>query len=152
LDANTYAVTVFACEGPHNIQDHSNSTAKGLLLTVTGAMSQAGSNNVAAQGHPLLALGPEHAALLEAGGFGRTDIQRFIYEQARFPAHRLSSEYVAARSPVDGRLVIADSPDTIAVMVLGGPGKHSAWMPTFGRASAPSTVCWKPAPSQPRAP
>jgi hypothetical protein len=151
LDADAHAVTVFACEGPHNIQDHTSATAEGLLLTVTGAMSQPGSNNIAAQGHPLLALGPEHAALLHTGGFGRADIQRFIYEQARFPAHRLSIEYVAARTLVDGQLLIADSPDTIAVMVLGGPGKHSAWMPTFGRATAPSTVSWKPAANQPGA-
>src|SRR5690606_8078617 len=43
-------VTVAACEGPHNIQDHGSNTGLGILQTVAGAMGQAGSNNILARG------------------------------------------------------------------------------------------------------
>src|SRR6185503_6456697 len=42
LPADTSTVTVFGCEGPHNIQDDYSNTALGVLLTVAGAMGQAG--------------------------------------------------------------------------------------------------------------
>jgi len=148
LDAGAHAVAVFACEAPHNIQDHASTTAEGLLMTIVGAMAQAGSNNIVDRGHPLLALGPEHAALLADGGLSREDVQRQVYERARFPLERLPPEYRSRRRPpgmeLEPMLCVADGPEAIEVLVIGGPGKHSAWMPTFGRQSAPATVRWTP--------
>ncbi|MER3419161.1 MAG: hypothetical protein C4290_00950 [Chloroflexota bacterium] len=43
---DTSTVTVIGCEGPHNIQEHYSNTGEGILLTITGAMGQAGSNNI----------------------------------------------------------------------------------------------------------
>jgi hypothetical protein len=37
-------------------------------------------------------------------------------------------------------LPIADSPETIHIAVIGGAGKHSAWMPSWGRTTRPVTV------------
>lgn len=45
-EAHDDVVTVWACEGPHNIQDHGSNTADGILRTLAGAMGQAGSNNI----------------------------------------------------------------------------------------------------------
>ena len=39
-------VTVFGCEGPHNIQDHYSYTGLGVLKIIAGAMGQAGSSNL----------------------------------------------------------------------------------------------------------
>jgi hypothetical protein len=150
LEAGQSAVTVFACEGPHNIQDHGSNTGKGILKTVAGAMGQAGSNNILGLGEPILAFGPEHAATVAADGYSRQDVQKYLYENARFPAERLSPEFTEmVRERIQGGdqprgaeplLPIADGPEQIHIIVAGGPGKHSCWMPTFGAMTRPVTV------------
>jgi hypothetical protein len=139
-------VTVFGCEGPHNIQDHYSNTGVGILHTVAGAMGQAGSNNLLAGGWPLLSLGPEHAATIARDGYSKQDVKRFLFEAARYPLGRLGEEYRAyqieqrgAVDAPDSTLPIAESPEAISVIVTGGAGKHSCWQPTFGNQTKPVT-------------
>ncbi len=146
------AVTVFGCEGPHNIQDHGSNTALGIMLTIAGSMSQAGSNNILSRGSPVLAFGPEHAATVAAEGWSREDIQDYVFENARYPLTELSDElfqviqeHTEQGVPVplferDAMAPIADNPESIHVIVAGGPGKHSAWLPTFGNMTRPVTM------------
>ncbi len=146
------AVTVFGCEGPHNIQDHGSNTALGIMLTIAGSMSQAGSNNILSRGSPVLAFGPEHAATVAAEGWSREDIQNYVFENARYPLTELSDElfqviqeHTEQGVPVplferDAMAPIADNPESIHVIVAGGPGKHSAWLPTFGNMTRPVTM------------
>ena len=146
------AVTVFGCEGPHNIQDHGSNTALGIMLTIAGSMSQAGSNNILSRGSPVLAFGPEHAATVAAEGWSREDIQNYVFEHARYPLTELSDElfqviqeHTEQGVPVplferNAMAPIADNPESIHVIVAGGPGKHSAWLPTFGNMTRPVTM------------
>jgi hypothetical protein len=153
FEAGDSCITVFACEGPHNIQDHGSNTALGILQTVAGAMGQAGSNNILSLGEPILAFGPEHAATVAAEGYDRAAVQGYLYEHARYPADRLSPEFqemvrtrlgmVAPDAEGAALLPITDAPEHIHVLVAGGPGKHSAWMPTFGAMTRPVTVALK---------
>jgi len=139
LPAATSTVTVFGCEGPHNIQDHYSNTALGVLLTVAGAMGQAGSNNLLGRGWPLLSLGPEHAATIAKEGYTKQKVKEFLFEHARYPLARLGAEY--QRQQIE-RWGVVDAPGTmvpivrqaedISVIVAGGAGKHSSWQPTFG--------------------
>jgi hypothetical protein len=139
LPAGASTVTVFGCEGPHNIQDHYSNTALGVLLPVAGAMGQAGSNNLLGRGWPLLSLGPEHAATIAKEGYTKQKVKEFLFEHARFPLARLGPEY--RRQQID-RWGVVDAPDTmvpivraaddISIIVAGGAGKHSSWQPTFG--------------------
>jgi hypothetical protein len=139
LPAGASTVTVFGCEGPHNIQDHYSNTALGVLLTVAGAMGQAGSNNLLGRGWPLLSLGPEHAATIAKEGYTKQKVKEFLFEHARFPLARLGLEY--RRQQIE-RWGVVDAPDTmvpivraaedISIIVAGGAGKHSSWQPTFG--------------------
>jgi hypothetical protein len=145
LPADASTVTAFGCEAPHNIQDHDSNTALGVLLTVAGAMGQAGSNNLLGRGWPLLSLGPEHAATIAREGFTKQKVKEFLFEHARFPLGRLGAEY--RRQQVERHHVV-DAPDTmvpivrrpedISVIVVGGAGKHSSWQPTFGDATHPT--------------
>jgi len=136
---DTSVVTVFGCEGPHNIQDHFSNTGLGVLRTVAGAMGQAGSNNLLGWGWPLLALGPEHAATIARDGYSKAKVKEFLFEHARFPLARLGREYQqqqierhkAADAP-DTMLSIVKRAEDISVIVAGGAGKHSCWQPTFG--------------------
>ena len=136
---DTSVVTVFGCEGPHNIQDHFSNTGLGVLRTVAGAMGQAGSNNLLGWGGPLLALGPEHAATIARDGYSKAKVKEFLFEHARFPLARLGREYQqqqierhqAADAP-DTMLSIVKRAEDISIIVAGGAGKHSCWQPTFG--------------------
>lgn len=152
ITAGESAVTVFACEGPHNIQDHGSNTALGILQTVAGAMGQGGSNNILARGEPILVFGPEHARTVADEGWTREAIQEFLFEHARYPARLMSPEFLQSvgdrldnpeeAGPVDpeSMLQVADGPRSFHILVAGGPGKHSCWMPTFGGMTRPATV------------
>jgi len=135
----TSVVTVFGCEGPHNIQDHFSNTGLGVLRTVAGAMGQAGSNNLLGWGWPLLALGPEHAATIARDGYSKAKVKEFLFEHARFPLARLGREYQQQQIERHGAmdapstmLSIVRRPEDISIIVAGGAGKHSCWQPTFG--------------------
>lgn len=142
FDADLSTVTAFGAEGPHNIQEHYSNSGEGLLLTIAGAMGQAGSNNILRHGHPLLTLGPEHAATIAADGYSKADIRRFIFERARYPIDRLSPEYQAELRPLnasseDELARICNRAEDISIIVAGGAGKHSCWQPTFGESTRP---------------
>ena len=120
-------VTVFAGEGPHNINDHVSTTAAGILHTVADTSVSLGSNVgwYLSQSQLLIAFGPEHARLplrtLKLGGmWGIQDWPRWM----------------TAVADDDALLPQVPSPDDVLVIVAGGPGKHSAVVPncTFSRA------------------
>jgi hypothetical protein len=145
LPADVSTVTAFGCEAPHNIQDHYSNTGLGILLTVAGAMGQAGSNNLLGAGWPLLSLGPEHAATVARDGYSKRQVKQFLFEHARFPLARLGKEYqrmqIERRHAVDApgtMLPIVRAPEDINIIVVGGAGKHSSWQPTFGDGTHPT--------------
>jgi hypothetical protein len=139
--AEDSAVTVFAAEGPHNINDHESITGKGILKTAAATMATAGNNNLTYfTGEPILMLGPEHASTVAKDGFSKEQVKDFIFEHARLPMQMLSEENIEARkdSPEifgefadTGRVPLSRRED-IVIMVLGGEGKHSCFVATFG--------------------
>jgi hypothetical protein len=142
LPADRSTVTVFGCEGPHNIQDHYSNTALGVLLTVAGAMGQAGSNNLLGRGWPLLSLGPEHAATIAREGFSKQKVKEFLFEHARYPLAKLGREFQRQQverwgvvSAPDTMVPIVEKADDISIIVTGAAGKHSSWQPTFGNGT-----------------
>jgi hypothetical protein len=151
LPASTSTVTVFGCEGPHNIQDHYSNTALGVLRTVAGAMGQAGSNNLLGHGWPLLSLGPEHATTIAKEGYSKQKIKAFLFEHARFPLKRLGLEYQRQQierwdviDATETMVPIVSRAEDISVIVVGGAGKHSSWQPTFGNGThyTRRTIAW----------
>jgi hypothetical protein len=134
-------VTAIAGEPPHNINDHGSTTAAGLLATIAGAMTSAGHNNLVLGGDCYLFLGPEHAAQLAREGLSRAEVQRYIFDHAQVPRDRLGPEQlafiegyheVASRELTRRALPLATRPEDINVLVVGGDGRHSCWVPTFG--------------------
>jgi hypothetical protein len=97
-----------------------------------------GTNNAYLYGEPILALGPEHAAVLARDGVGKDEIRRYVFENARIPRAQWSRGGMYEMSgtedffPDDEALPILRKPEDLMVIVAGGPGRHSCWMPTFG--------------------
>ena len=127
-------VTVLAGEPPHNINDHSGSSAEDILTIVAGAISITGANNAYTGGETLLALGPEHAATIADDGFGKREIREWLHQNARIPLERYTHATMMERFDKipDGPVPMVVDPDLLMIIVLGGPGKHSSWVPTFG--------------------
>lgn len=141
--AGESVVTVAATEGPHNINDHASTTGDDLLLTIAGTMAQPGSNNVYVKGPHFLVLGPEHAATLHRDGWTVPDIQQALWERARIPVEKVSAanrhqfEDWGVR-PDGAAFTVSTGPEQLHVVVAGGAGKHSAWIPSFGATAAVS--------------
>jgi hypothetical protein len=142
-DAQTSTVTLIGAEAPHNINDHESTTAGGLLTTMAGTMAQPGQNNVYYAGEPLVLISPEHAATIAAEGYTKDDVRRALYDQSRFPLSRFSRENVERRMyrkfakrfanrPPDTLVPLAQRYEDVMIAVVGGEGKHSMYVPTFG--------------------
>jgi len=141
--AEDSTLTVIAAENPHNINDHVALKDTDLLVTVADTMATIGSNNAGCigSGDLLVALGPEHAHTAASGGMSREDVQRFLFEHARNPVRLYRNramwnmfdwpDWVDKED--DGFMVpLVEKPEDILLIVAGGAGKHSAFIPTFG--------------------
>jgi len=140
-------VTVFSGEGPHNVNDHVCTSAETTLTVVADTMTTIGHNNAGSviRGDVLIAFGPEHAHTVASGGLSRGDVQKFLYERARNKVGllKLRAMYKAENWPdwVDQEddealCPIVGKPEDIHIVVTGGPGKHSAFVPTFGTSKS----------------
>jgi thioredoxin reductase (NADPH) len=136
------AVTVAAVEGPHNINDHGSDTGEDILRTIAGTMATVGSNTLYRGGDHFVVLGPEHAAVIANSGFSRETAQAYLYEHARVSVDRIPpkkleeasswGDYAGNLEEWGGRIPLARAAEEIRLLVAGGPGKHSSWIPTFG--------------------
>ena len=134
-------VTVAAAEGPHNVNDHLSSDGESILNTIAQTMATVGNNNLYVGGDHFVVFGPEHAQTVAASGFTREDVQRYLYEHARVPLDRISASkleeltswggYGAQLDGWGGRIPLAREASLLRVLVAGGAGKHSCWIPTF---------------------
>ena len=136
-DAGDSTVTVVGGEPPHNINDHTGSSAEEILTIIAGAMAVTGANNAYTGGETLLALGPEHAATMFADGLTKADIREWLGRHARVPLERYTEATMLERfgQIPSGPVPMVAAPGDLAIIVLGGPGKHSSWVPTFGGAT-----------------
>ena len=139
--ATDSTVTTMAAEAPHNINDHASNTGEGLIQTIANTMSEAGSNNAYLQGPSFVVLGPEHAQTMARDGWTPQTIQEALYERSKIHVSRISKENLASwagqnRFPVKDHYHPAGSPEHINVVVAGGPGKHSLFIPSFGNTAA----------------
>jgi hypothetical protein len=145
--AEATTVTVLAAEGPHNVNDHESLTAEGVLMMIAGTMTITGSNNAYYKGQPCVAFGPEHAQTVANGGFSKADVKQWLFEHATLPLNRFSKEGIERRfrrklaeqyatAPLDAPVRMFQKPEDLVVIVTGGAGKHSAYIPTFGNTRA----------------
>jgi hypothetical protein len=142
--ASDSVVTVMAGEPPHNINDHGSTSGEGLMVTIENSIAQPGANMIRSKGPYVVVLGPEHAETLNRDGWTIESMQQRLFERARVHVARVSKEnqedYAAfGQVPENDYYRIAPTPGDIHVLVAGGPGKHSAWIPSFGGTAVIST-------------
>jgi hypothetical protein len=144
--AGASAVTVVSASGSLNLLDTADD-AEELLWAFARSIAAPCANDSLWGGTPLLVLGPEHAALLDGGGFDRQEVQRFVWERSTVPAGQIttqnrSSFLVPSRSSLYGtiddttEIHVSNRPEDLLVAVAGGPGTHSIYLPTFGDSRA----------------
>jgi hypothetical protein len=144
-DAST--VTVIGAECPHNVNDHESITAEGILTTIAGTMAITGTNDVFYAAQPVVVLSPEHAKTVAQGGYSKADAKRFLQAHAHLPLGKFSRENIERRFRVaykekyatagaDAPVPVVQRAEDLIIAVIGGAGKHSAYIPTFGATKA----------------
>ena len=145
LPDGTDAVTVFGGEPPHNLNDHEHGDAEGILVVAADVLRALGGNHWFlswyGEREVMLVLGPEHAASIAGSGWSRQRVQAFLHDATsrRRDELALGGMYgmrdwppALQALPMDARVPAVPRPEDILVLVAGGPGKHSAALPSFG--------------------
>jgi len=138
------AVTVHCGEAPHNVHDMESDDPAAVLDKVASAMTTWGQNNAPiSQGEYIVALCPEHAALCAADGWTREHVASYLFNKAtvRVGDARAAFDLLAwapwqLRLGDDDRVAMTEHPRNIKVMVIGGPGKHSSVIPSWGMTTS----------------
>jgi len=142
-DAST--VTVVGAEGTMNMNTHTKEAGE-LLRAVAETMQHPPSNDYCHGGEPWLVLSVEHADILKAGGLSKQDVKRRLWELSKMPARRMTAKDLlrveSSRAKELGRigpdtlLPVSPRPEDIWMVVAGGPGTHSTYIPSFGNTQA----------------
>ncbi len=139
-------VSVHPAEAPHNLNNHGADNPRDLLLTFALSMAIPGCNNIHVMGDVLLALGPEHARIIHDAGWSKNDVRAFLFEHARQPISVLALGGIHGkqvhRNSLWPRWIDRDDPDALVpvvrraedihIIVAGGPGRHSLFIPGWG--------------------
>lgn len=138
-------VTVVGAEGTMNMNTHAKD-AGDLLRVFADTMAHAASNEYCHGGEPWLMFSPEHAEILRRTGLSKAQVKTRLWELTKIPAHRMAAKDLlrvkSSRSDELGEigpdtlLTIAHEPADICIMVAGGPGTHSVYVPCFGNSRA----------------
>lgn len=147
LSTDQSAVTVFGGESPHNVNDHESTTPTRLLDITADTMRALGHNNwyLAQDGLNdfVVLFGPEHAETIASAGWTREDVQNYLYRRAVRSARDLAAGGMwdmrdwpawihGFAQDADAAIPLVRRPEDLLVLVVGGPGKHSAIIPGFG--------------------
>ena len=137
-------VTVVNAEAPHSMTENIQTDPLQIMRTFASSMATLGVNNLYSQGHPVLVLGLEHVQHLSAAGWNKRDIQQNLFELARQPwglmKNRGKSKGPRFPDFVDqtddeSMVPIMNAPGDLIVLVGGGAGGKSMFLPTAGGQS-----------------
>jgi hypothetical protein len=138
-------VTVVGAEGTMNMNTHTKDAGE-LLRTFAETMQHPPSNEYCHGGEPWLVISPEHAEILKAAGMSKADVKRELWDRSRLPAGRMTEKDLlrvhASRATElgairpDTLLPISPKAEDIGIVVAGGPGTHSVYVPCFGNSRA----------------
>ncbi|MBI3031783.1 MAG: hypothetical protein HYY64_19945 [Candidatus Rokubacteria bacterium] len=125
----------------HQVTDHTSERGEEILETLAGSLRAVGAVSYyyqGRQGQVLVALCPEHAQKIAGAGYTKEAIKRFLFERARLPkgvlvgrgnyGERTWPSWIEEASD-DALIPIVGEPGHLIVIVAGGSGRHSSWLP-----------------------
>jgi hypothetical protein len=138
-------VTAVGAEGTMNMNTHSKEAME-LVRVFAETFVHPPSNEYVHGGEPWVIVGPEHAEVFKRGGLSKADLKRHLWSQSKMPAARLAAkelertrdsrtEELGEVAP-DTLLPISQRPEDVMLIVAGGPGTHSVYVPCFGNSRA----------------
>ena len=138
LPPEASTVTVYAGNGPQNIECHVGQTGEAILLCIADTMANLGSFS---KGQSVVVIAPEHAGILARDGWSKRKMREFLYAHARRTAADLKRA-----GKLEGEVEPGDEtkyehrgegPDDILLIVGGGDaGGHSSFISSWSRARA----------------
>ena len=132
-----------------NMNTHSKDAPE-LVRVIAETIVHPPSNDYVHGGEPWLMLSPEHAEVFKRGGLGKADVKRALWEASRMAAARFSSrelqrvrdsrgQELGAIAP-ETRIPVSPGPEDVQILVAGGPGTHSVYIPSFGNTRSVTRV------------
>ena len=154
LKAEQSAVTVVGAEGTLNMNTHSK-IADEILRVFAETLARPSGNDYWYAGNPWLIICPEHAEVLKAAGLTKAEVKRRLWQRSKLRAGNLTAKdfgrtqtargaELGAISP-DTMLPICPAPEGLGIIVAGGPGTHSVYVPSFGNTRAVTREVFCPA-------
>jgi hypothetical protein len=144
--ADESTVTVIGASAGHNVFTYGCETGAEILDHLVGAMTALGHNNVIFPTGPLIVFGPEHANVLARDGYTKQSIREHVFKHARIPLSRFAERTVRGLKHRRSRwfaqvddphhIGVADDASHINIVVAGGAGIHSQFVPTSFSLSA----------------
>ncbi len=136
-------VTVAGVLGTWNMNTHAKDAAD-LLRVIGDTMAFPCSSDYVHGGAPWLMLSPEHAHLLKREGLSKLDVKRRLWETSKLSTQRLAAKDVGrvqsgrrdelGELAPDTMLPITVTPEEISILVAGGDGTHSVYLPVSGNS------------------
>ena len=139
-------VTVVGAEGTMNMNTHSKEGME-LARVIADTMAHPPSNEYVHGGEPWLIVSPEHAEIFRRSGMSKAEVKRRLWELSKMPASKLAVKEIGRAHDsrqvefggavtADTVLTISPSPEEIMLIVAGGAGTHSVYVPCFGNSRA----------------
>ena len=143
LPAGASAVTVVGFSGTLNMNIHSKNASE-ILRSIADAMAHGPSNDYWCGGEPWIVISPEHAQILAQSGFSKSDVKHRLWETSKMAGARMADKDFerTRRSRRDELgditpetlLSITPAASGIGILVAGGEGTHSVYVPGFGNS------------------
>ena len=137
------SVTMVGFSGTLNMNTHSKDP-EDILHSFADAMAHAPSNDYWCGGEPWVLVAPEHANILSGAGLSKADVKQKLWDYSLMPALRMAKKdmerTIRTRRPelgvitADTLLPITTEVKRIGIIVAGGPGTHSVYVPGFGNS------------------
>lgn len=143
-------VTVYASEAPQTLVNtviHDNPRMPwDLLDQIASMMMDLGANQSYLGGEHIVIFSPEHAEAVASAGWKKRDVQKYLFDHARNKISDLKKgglygkevgRYMlwprwVDRHDDDGYMPVCRDSTDIKIVVAGGPGTHSVYLPGLG--------------------
>jgi hypothetical protein len=130
-------VTVFAAEGPNQINNHVAGTPEGLLLSIADRMTSLATFHMQRETQCVLVICPEHLKVFKDHGWNKRMVQDYLYEHAKRPKSDFYRYGLQLDPPTEAEEKqwkrAIPTPEDILLVSAGGPaGGFSALIPGWG--------------------